>query len=215
LRNQNRTSSATDAHARSRLKWPHEIVVEFLRHPYMMHSMTNSRKIGIVALVALGIVGLFFIAWYVGPDREEALGDASARSVVEAFGQTLKNVPLTGTDAIAREAIEQQYAPFVTPELLAAWLANPDTAPGRLTSSPSPDRLTIATVETQGRGRVITGEVIMVTSADTVAEPVDTVPFTAQVVPTDSGWKIAAYQEEKVQTLKNLPKTDEDIPGAR
>lgn len=182
----------------------------------MMSAMKNNSKyyalgLGILAMVAV----LFFVAWYVGPDKQAAEDAASAKSVVEAFGGTLKNVPLSGEPALVRTAIEENYAQFVTAELLAQWLANPKTAPGRLTSSPSPDRIGVASVVEQGRGRIVTGEVIMVTSADAEGETTDTVPFVAQVIPTDGGWRIAAYQEEKVQTLKNIPKTDEDIPGAR
>jgi hypothetical protein len=192
-----------------------EIVIELFRHTDIMSSMQNNRYIAYAVGAVLIIAALFTLAWYVGPDREKAAADASARATVEAFGRVLKNVPLTGTPEIAREAIEQQYAPYVTPELLSQWLANPQSAPGRLTSSPSPDRIGIATVTEQGNGRLVSGEVIMITSADPEGASTDTVPFVAMVVPTPDGWRIAAYQEEKVQTLKNIPKTDEDIPGAR
>ena len=65
----------------------------------------------------------------------------------------------------------------------------------------------------QGAGRIVVGEVILTTSSS--SEPVDTVPFVAQLIPTDSGWKIAAYQEEAVKVLKKLPTSEEDIPGAK
>jgi hypothetical protein len=181
----------------------------------MMAAMRNNTTYAFIAAVLAVLAVLFIGAWYISPDKKEAQDSASAKAVVEQFGSQLKMVPLSGTPAAVREAIEQHYSAYVTPELLAQWLANPKLAPGRLTSSPSPDRIGVATVAEQGNGRIVSGEVIMVTSADSEGGSTDTVPFVAQVIPTENGWRIAAYEEETVQTLKNLPKTDEDIPGAR
>lgn len=179
----------------------------------MLKSERQYKRVTTAVIAA--VLVLFALAWYFGPGQAAVRGDASAEAVVESFGSTLKNVSLTADTAALKTAIEEQYAPYVTPELLAAWLADPKSAPGRLTSSPSPDRIGVATVDTQGDSRIVSGEVIYVTSADTLGEPADTAPFVALVTPTENGWKIAAYQEEEVQTLKKLPTTDEDIPGAR
>ncbi len=180
-----------------------------------MHKTQQRNRLITGILAALVIIAVIFGALYFGPTARAVRADEAAKNLVTAFGAELKNVSLLGDDATVSQSIETTYGPFITPELLADWKSNPDRAPGRTTSSPMPDRLGIGSVTPQGEGRVINGEVILVESADSATEPIDTVPFVAFVIPTDNGWKIAAYQEETVQTLKKLPTTDEDIPGAR
>lgn len=180
----------------------------------MVRMMKNNRTLtaGII-LVAIIVIGALALYW--GPAAREARGDDAAKAVMIAFGDTLKNVPLTGDSAAITKAIDDNYAEFVTPELLADWKANHAHAPGRLTSSPWPERLTVSAMIPQGMGRIVNGEVILVTSAQKAGESAETVPYVAQIVQIDGEWKIAAYQEETVQTLKNIPTTDEDIPGTR
>ncbi len=179
----------------------------------MARMNRNTRILSIGGVIALLIVA-GIVALYFGPTASEVRGNEEASAVLQEFGSKLKNVSLLDAEGL-NAAIDQNYAPYITAELLADWKANPSHVPGRQTSSPWPDRLGIGTVSTQGTSRVFAGEVILVTSTEGEGEVADTVPFVAQLIQTDEGWKIAAYQEEKVQTLKNLPKTDEDIPGAR
>jgi hypothetical protein len=181
----------------------------------MIARMLKTNRILAIIVVIVALIAITFTALYFGPDARKARGDDAARALMSDFGSKLKNVPLLGDDAVVTKAIEDNYGAYITPELLADWKANHAHAPGRLTSSPWPERLTIATMSEQGSGRVISGEVILKTSTEGEGEVADTVPYVAQVIQTAGGWKIAAYQEEKVQTLKNIPKTDEDIPGAR
>ncbi len=182
----------------------------------MMARMLKTRSKPVVALiVVLVLVAGAFTALYFGPVARETRGSDAAEAVLREFGGKLKNVSLLSENDVLVASIEENYAPYITEELLADWKANPSHAPGRLTSSPWPDRLGVGTTIVQGSGRVMTGEVVLVTSTESGDESADTVPFVAQLIPTKSGWKIAAYQEEKVQTLKNTPTTDEDIPGAR
>ncbi len=57
--------------------------------------------------------------------------------------------------------MDSAYAPYVAPELLDAWKSDPQHAPGRLTSSPSPDRIGIRAVQMNADGSyVVTGTVI-------------------------------------------------------
>ncbi len=171
----------------------------------------KTRIFTIVGVIVLALIaGL--LALYFGPTAREVRGNEAATKVLSGFGANLKNVPLLGDDAAVTTAIEENYGVYVTPELLTDWKENHSRAPGRVTSSPAPDRLGITSMTAQGEGRIAVGEVIL-TTAD--GEVVDTVPFVAQLIPTENGWKIAAYQEEKVQTLKNIPTSDRDIPGAR
>ena len=63
---------------------------------------------------------------------------------VEEFGTHLQLVSVLAPDAAAQ--IEAEYAAFVSPELLEAWMADPASAPGRVTSSPWPDRIEVTEV---------------------------------------------------------------------
>ena len=178
----------------------------------MMASMQKtSSKLIVALIVVLVLVAGAFAALYFGPVARETRANDAAENVLLEFGTKLKNVSLTAPASDLATSIEENYGPYVTEDLMNDWKANPSHVPGRLTASSTPDRLGVSTSMVQGSGRIITGEVILVNGN----ENTDTVPFVAQLIPTDSGWKIAAYQEEKVQTLKNIPKTDEDIPGAR
>lgn len=177
--------------------------------------MQKNTRYPLYALAALALIFIGGLLLYFGPAAKMNREADAAQTVLLAFGEKLKNVPLQGDESTVTKAIEENYAPYVTEELLADWKANHEHAPGRLTSSPWPDHLGVASVSEQGAGILMSGEVVLKTSAENSAEGADTIPYVALLISTDSGWKIAAYQEEKVQTLKNIPTTDEDIPGAR
>ena len=63
------------------------------------------------------------------------------RRVVQRLGERLKHVPLLAPDSVVVRAIRETYAPLVTADLLAAWTAEPERAPGQDVSSPWPERI--------------------------------------------------------------------------
>jgi len=95
-----------------------------------------------------------------------AEGDAGAVSdVVTNFGQALKSVSLLSPDAA--DEMAQNYGDFVTPELLEKWQADPDNAPGRLTSSPWPDRIEIDSTDRLSDDQYeVAGKIIELTSVE-------------------------------------------------
>jgi hypothetical protein len=94
-----------------------------------------------------------------------AAEDAAVAAVVQEFGGRLKNVSLLAPDAA--QQIEAQYAQFTAADLLAVWMADPLQAPGRLTSSPWPDRIEIDAVNLiDGGSYLVIGRVIEISSAD-------------------------------------------------
>ncbi|MEX2162496.1 MAG: hypothetical protein WD751_11365 [Anaerolineales bacterium] len=116
--------------------------------------------------------------------------------LVLAFGDRLKNVALLAPDAA--QQIEDQYAEFVTPDLLAAWQADPLQAPGRLTSSPWPDEIRIYAIEpiTDQQYRVV-GAVVEVTSAEADMLPGYGIELTVSFL--DGKWLISAYVSQLEQ----------------
>lgn len=149
-------------------------------------------------LIILAVIVLAGVAFF----NSGFLGERAARTVVTEFGERLQNVPLAGDADIVSAAVEEHYAPYVTEDLLTYWKENPEEAPGRATSSPWPDSIEISIVTEQGEGFVITGSVKMMTSVEeTGGGAAGMVPVVIQVIPTDSGWKIAVYEEQ--QTTAN------------
>jgi len=68
---------------------------------------------------------------------------AAVQAVVEEFDRRLKDVSLLAPEEIVAESMQEHYGGLVAPELLERWKADPANAPGRLVSSPWPDRIEI------------------------------------------------------------------------
>lgn len=93
--------------------------------------------------------------------------EAAVRVVVESFGKSLQLVSLLAPEDVLKNSMEVNYGGLVDTALIQQWLADPTAAPGRLTSSPWPDRIEILSVEQQQDGSfTVTGTIIEVTSAD-------------------------------------------------
>lgn len=155
--------------------------------------MTRTRiilaSVGAVILVLLAVLA-FGIA--------KTNGEARARAVAAEFVAQMQHVSTTGEAAEVQAAIDQYYAPYITPELLAEWSNDPTSAPGRATSSPWPDRLFIKSITEQGESFVINADVLYVTSKEAESPEDDAAGVmivTILVVPTDDGYRIAAFEE--------------------
>jgi len=138
------------------------------------------------ALATLTIAALFVATLLMRP-----AGEREARAAVEGFGARLQKVSLLATDASL--VIEEEYGAFVEPALLARWQHEPLEAPGRQASSPWPDRIEIVRVARQGSGYVVEGEIVLRTSAGDAGRT----PVIIQLVPSDEGYRIAAFEEQE------------------
>ena len=134
-----------------------------------MRSIFNYKKpafwiLSAVVMVVL-LTGFFLIYNPVDTGAEQEKQDVI--SLVKDFGNALKTVSLSAPDEIVAESIKEQYSDFITTELLAKWQSDPQNAPGRVLSSPWPDRIDIINIENDGNdGYVVSGEIIEVTSAE-------------------------------------------------
>jgi hypothetical protein len=91
----------------------------------------------------------------------------------------------------AAQQIQAEYSPFVSSELITEWVANPTSAPGRLTSSPWPDRIEVSLVALVETGRyVIEGQVIEATSAGDSGS----YPLVIALEQVDGRWVIVSYE---------------------
>lgn len=114
--------------------------------------------------------------------------------VIEGFGQKLQKVSLLASSEDLKKSMEENYGGYVTAELLAEFLSNPDNAPGRLTPSPWPDRIEITSSEKTSEGLYkVAGTIIEVTSAgQDTANAADKRPITLEVKKVDAKWLISS-----------------------
>ena len=124
-------------------------------------------------------------------------GQAEVRDLVENFGKRLQTVSLQAPDAA--QEIQTQYAEFVSPALLEMWVNDVSRAPGRMVSSPWPDRIEIATLSKESSDRYeITGFVVEVTSTEVVGGGAAArIPVHMVVQRGQGRWLISEYAEEQ------------------
>lgn len=137
-------------------------------------------------------------------DKPEDLtqDEEEVRTLAEAFGQALKMVSLLAPQDEAAAGIGQYYGGYVTPELLKQWQDDPAQAPGRVSSSPWPERIDILSMEWASDTEcLVTGKIIEVTSVElTQGGAAAKRPVTLTVRKTDDYWRISgvvlgAYEE--------------------
>ena len=126
-----------------------------------------------------------------------AAEEVKIRDLVENFGTRLQNVPLQAPDAA--QEMQKQYAEFVSPALLEMWMNDISKAPGRIVSSPWPDRIEINTLSKENSDRyTITGFVIEITSTEvTSGEAAAKIPVRMVVQRGQERWLLTEYTEEQ------------------
>ncbi len=145
--------------------------------------------VGAIIIAAALLVIAVFLNKGFGPGEERA-----AREAAMHFGTLMQNVSLLSPDASS--TLASVYGPLVSPELLAIWQADPENAPGRLTSSPYPARIEITSSVKQGSGYVLTGRVEMETSTGAAGSA----PVVLFLTPQENRWLISAYQIQIAST---------------
>ena len=89
------------------------------------------------------------------------------KNLIRNFGEKLQMVSLLAPKDIVSKSIEENYSEFISSSLLERWKNDPKNAPGRLTSSPWPDRIEIRDTEKVSEDKYrIKGEIIEVTSVE-------------------------------------------------
>lgn len=125
--------------------------------------------------------------------------EEAVRTVVTEFGTRLREVSVLAPKEIAARAMDQAYSTYVAAPLLASWKNDPKKAPGKRTSSPSPERIDISTVKATGRDAfVVTGKVILLTAKERRDGGVFAAnPVTMTLAKQQGRWMIAAYEERE------------------
>ena len=122
--------------------------------------------------------------------------ESEVRNVVERFGRKLQMVSLQSPNA--REDVRVQYSEFVSAELLQRWLYDPALAPGRIVSSPWPDRIEIASITKKEPGQyTANGSVVEVTSMEVVSGgAANKVPVQITLQNMQGRWVITEYTHQ-------------------
>ena len=85
----------------------------------------------------------------------------AANTVVTEFGKRLRMVAVLAPKEMVTKALDEEYSALVSADLLAIWKNNPEKAPGKRTSSPSPEQIDISSIEAKGHDTyVVKGKVI-------------------------------------------------------
>ena len=87
--------------------------------------------------------------------------------LVKDFGKKMKNVSLLAPQDVVSKSLQENYGELVSPTLLAQWQSDPENAPGRVSSSPWPERIEIASTDKLADSKYqVKGEIIEVTSVE-------------------------------------------------
>jgi len=140
------------------------------------------------------------------PDPERAVRDLTG-----AFGARLREVPLTAPADTVQESIRHSYGPYISPQLLKTWMDDPTKAPGRLVSSPWPDRIDVRSVTAlSDTDYEVTGDIVEVTSEEAgTAEAAATRPVTLRVALVAGEWRITDVTQGAYEDLTRTVYTND------
>ncbi|MFA5012979.1 MAG: hypothetical protein WC520_00225 [Candidatus Paceibacterota bacterium] len=155
----------------------------------------------IIVLIVIGVWAYSDMQTKKSAAEVAAAEMAQVRDVVTSFGKKMQLVPLSGTKEIADTAMQENYSGLVSSELLSAWMADPANAPGRLTSSPWPDRIEISSVVKNANGSyAVAGNVIEITSVELENGGIAaTYPVSITVSKINGNWVISAFAKGTYQ----------------
>ena len=125
--------------------------------------------------------------------------ETAVKTVVTEFGKRLRMVAVLAPKEMVTKAMDEEYSAFVSADLLAMWRNNPEEAPGKRTSSPSPERIDISSIEAQGPDAyVVKGKVILLTAQERRDGGIfQANPVTMMVEQRHGKWVITAYDEQE------------------
>lgn len=151
-------------------------------------------------------------------DEEEV---AMVEEVAEKFGNVLQNVSLLEPEEQLEKDMQDNYGDLVSDELIEQWLSDPLAAPGRLTSSPWPDRIDIENTEKLSANMYeLNGNIIEIANGD---KAVNEIPISLVIEKVEEQWLITkvmlggeeqnnsiVYQNKEYRFAFKLPKTWEN-----
>jgi len=156
--------------------------------------MKKALVLTLVLLLNISLVGCTTAQIKLGEEsqkqfQEKNNDEDAVNSLVEDFGKKLQLVSLLAPEDVLEESMQESYGEFVSPTLLEQWVKEPISAPGRLTSSPWPDRIEILSTDKISEGAYeVKGEIIEIANEND--EIVAKRPITLVVEKIDGKWLI-------------------------
>lgn len=136
--------------------------------------------------------------------------EAAVRSIVENFGKKLQMVSLQAPKDLLEKSMKENYGEFVSKELIAKWIGDPLNSPGRLTSSPWPDRIEILdTKKLSANEYQVNGKIIEIVNAENLTTSIAANrPIAIVLKKVDKSWIITEvtlgdYDEASSVIYKN------------
>lgn len=173
--------------------------------------MSNHKKpaFGIIVVVAVLVIAVA-VGLLADPIDDDActngVNEEAIVSLVEGFGSKIQAVSLQAPQDIVARSIQANYSDFVSPAFMRELINDPSKAPGRLTSSPWPDRIEILSIKKLSQNMCqVNGEIIEITSVKKGnAGIASKLPITLVVKRMDERWLIDAlmgeYENSSVNT---------------
>jgi hypothetical protein len=120
-------------------------------------------------------------------------------TVVMEFGRRLRMVALLAPKELVTKSMDEAYSDLVAADLLATWKSNPEKAPGKRTSSPSPERIDISSIKAKGHDAyVVKGKVILLTAQERREGGIfQANPVIMTISQQNGRWVITAFKEKE------------------
>lgn len=152
------------------------------------------KKVLMILLCVAFSVTLFACSGKGVPVTTDEDDKKAVTALVEGFGQKLKDVSLLASAEDLKKSMNENYGSYVSSDLIEKFLSDPLNAPGRLTSSPWPDRIEISSADKTSDGVYkVEGVIIEVTSAEQgTSNAADKRAITLEVKKTDGKWLITS-----------------------
>lgn len=124
--------------------------------------------------------------------QNDEANEKAVINIVEGFGKKLQEVSLQAPKDVLEKSMKESYGDFVSGKLITAWISDPLNAPGRLTSSPWPDRIEIVDIKKVSEDTYqVNGEIIEITSTEKASgKAAAKRPITLTVKKSDNRWII-------------------------
>ena len=107
------------------------------------------------------------IQWDLSGELQNDVDKTNVENLVKNFGDSLKMVSLLAPEDLVKDSLKESYGEFVSPTLIEKWQSDPANAPGRVTSSPWPERIDILSVNKLSESEyVVYGSIIEMTSVE-------------------------------------------------
>ncbi len=152
--------------------------------------MRRSKFITVAALILIGGLGVALIAHASSQEKDEV------RRAVSYFGKILQGVPLAAPEEVLKTSIKENYKEVATPDVIMAWQNDPTRAPGRLSSSPWPDRIEINSMDRRGNFYIVKGTVIEITSAELQTGGIAAAyPVSIALQKVDDRWMVSGFEK--------------------